>query len=65
MTIKATTHLNFRGNARQALDFYHFVFGGHQRLVSYKDMGHLRNPAEADQVMWGQVSSENGFQVMA
>lgn len=65
MTVKAVTHLNFRGDARAALGFYHSVFGGDQTVVSYKDAGNAQDPAEADQVMWGQVAAESGFRVMA
>lgn len=65
MTIKSTTHLNFRGQARAALAFYQSVFGGEQTVVSYKDAHAVQDPAEADQVMWGQVAVPNGFAVMA
>lgn len=65
MTIKTTTHLNFRGDARAALAFYQQVFGGEQTLVSYRDAGAVQNPDEADQVMWGQIAAENGFRIMA
>ncbi|MFK4812994.1 VOC family protein [Devosia sp. ZW T5_3] len=65
MTINATTHLNFRGDARAALTFYHAVFGGDQALLTYRDANAVQNPAEADQIMWGQVAAENGFRVMA
>ncbi|GGA59810.1 VOC family protein [Pelagibacterium lentulum] len=65
MTIKTTTHLNFRNQARDALDFYHSVFGGEPVLVSYKDAGAVQNPDEADQIMWGQVASDAGFSIMA
>ncbi|HEV7277178.1 MAG TPA: VOC family protein [Devosiaceae bacterium] len=65
MTIKTTTHLNFRGQARAALDFYRSVFDGQQVLVTYKDAGAVQDPAEAEQIMWGQVASEAGFSVMA
>jgi PhnB protein len=65
MTIKTTTHLNFRGDARAALAFYQSVFGGQQAVVSYRDAGAVQNPAEADQVMWGQVEADNGFRIMA
>ena len=65
MTIKTTTHLNFRSDARAALAFYQSVFGGEQMVVTYKDAGAVQNPAEADQVMWGQVAAENGFRIMA
>jgi PhnB protein len=60
-----TTHLNFRGQARDALASYQSVFGGHPMVVTYKDAGAVQNPAEADQVMWGQVTSDAGFSIMA
>ena len=65
MTIKTTTHLNFRGEARAALDFYHAVFGGEIMAMSYADAHAVQNPDEADQIMWGQVESAAGFHVMA
>ena len=65
MTIATTTHLNFRGDAREALTFYQSVFGGHLAAVTYADAHAVTEPAEADQVMWGQVASEAGFRVMA
>ncbi|MEV1022970.1 aldo/keto reductase [Streptomyces sp. NPDC050264] len=65
MSVKAVTHLNFRGDARAALTFYQSVFDGHLAVVTYKDAGNIQDPAEAEQVMWGQVAAENGFRVMA
>ena len=65
MTIVTTTHLNFRGQARAALEFYQSVFGGEITLVSYQDAQNVQDPSEADQIMWGQVISDNGFHVMA
>ncbi|MET4226679.1 VOC family protein [Oerskovia enterophila] len=65
MTITTTTHLNFRGDAREALAFYRSVFGGHLAAVTYADAHAVTDPAEADQIMWGQVTSDAGFRVMA
>ncbi|MGY2009913.1 VOC family protein [Nocardia gipuzkoensis] len=65
MSVKSTIHLNFRGDARAALEFYRAVFGGDLAAVTYKDAGNVQEPAEADQVMWGQVAADNGFHVMA
>lgn len=65
MTIKTTTHLNFRGQARAALEFYQSAFGGFPVIVTYNDANAVQDPAEANQVMWGQVVSEAGFAVMA
>jgi PhnB protein len=63
--IKTTVHLNFRGDAREALTFYQSVFGGDQMVITYKDAHADKNPAEAEQVIWGQVAAKNGFHVMA
>ncbi|WAZ26772.1 VOC family protein [Streptomyces cinnabarinus] len=65
MSVTTTPHLNFRGSARQALDFYQSVFGGHTVAVTYKDAANVQNDSEADWVMWGQVVADNGFHVMA
>ncbi|MGX1759293.1 VOC family protein [Streptomyces lydicus] len=65
MSVNAVTHLNFRGDAHAALAFYQSVFGGHLAVVTCKDAGNVQVPAEADQVMWGQVAADNGFRVMA
>ncbi|MDP9868768.1 MULTISPECIES: VOC family protein [Streptosporangium] len=65
MSVTTTTHLNFRGAARDALDFYQSVFGGRAVTVTYKDAGNVQNENEADWVMWGEVVGDNGFHVMA
>jgi PhnB protein len=65
MTVTTTTHLNFRGEARSALELYQTVFGGQLVAVTYADAHNVADPSEADQVMWGQVASEAGFRVMA
>ncbi|MFY8031452.1 MAG: VOC family protein [Devosia sp.] len=65
MTIKTVTHLNFRGQAKAALQFYQSVFDGELVAVTYADAHAAQEPAEADQVMWGQVTSADGFAVMA
>ncbi|AWB96415.1 bleomycin resistance protein [Agromyces badenianii] len=65
MTVNVTPHLNFRGDARAALEFYQSVFGGHLAVITYADANSVSAPAEADQVMWGQLVSEAGFRIMA
>jgi PhnB protein len=71
MGITTTTHLNFRGQAKAALEFYQSVFGGQVASITFADAhnvqaeGGLAAPDEVDQIMWGQVQSDNGFHVMA
>ncbi|NGZ87858.1 VOC family protein [Duganella aceris] len=63
--MKAVIHLNFRGQAREALGFYQSVFGGDVTLVTYKDAHKVTEQSEAEQIMWGQVAADDGFRVMA
>lgn len=65
MTITTTPHLNFRNQARAALEHYRSAFGGTLTVVTYADLGAVTDPAEADQVMWGQVEAPSGFRIMA
>ncbi|WP_127572304.1 VOC family protein [Georgenia faecalis] len=65
MSIETVTHVNLRGTARDALELYRSVFGGDLVAVSYRDAGTVTDPADADQIMWGQVRSEAGFHLMA
>ncbi|WP_217197248.1 VOC family protein [Streptomyces buecherae] len=77
MSLTTTTHLNFRGDARAALDFYQSVFGGRTTVVTYADAAaasgltdtpttaDATDPAEGRWVMWGEVVAEDGFRVMA
>ncbi|WNV85720.1 VOC family protein [Umezawaea sp. Da 62-37] len=64
MSITTTTHLNFRGDARAALEFYRSVFGGEIALITFRDAGIPVDPAEADLITWGEVRGDNGFHVM-
>lgn len=65
MTVTVTTHLNFRGQARAALDFYTQVFGGEQTLMSYGAMGQPELGVSPDHIIWGQVVAADGFRIMA
>ncbi|GAB7046150.1 VOC family protein [Catenuloplanes indicus] len=65
MSITTTTHLNFRGDARAALEFYRSVFGGEIAVATHQQAYGTTDPAEAGLVAWGQVHAENGFHVMA
>jgi len=65
MSINTVVHINLRGDARAALEFYQSVFGGKLAVVTYEDAHNVQNPDEARQIMWGEVVSEDGFHVMA
>jgi len=65
MTITATTHLNFRNQAREALGFYQSVFGGEVMIATHSQIYPSFSPEEAEHVAFGQVESPNGFRIMA
>ncbi|WP_349885316.1 VOC family protein [Microbacterium sp. WHRI 7836] len=55
MTITTTTHLNFRGTARQALDFYQSVFGGEVTAAAYGQFGMPEGVPGFDKIVFGQL----------
>ncbi|TAJ48541.1 MAG: VOC family protein [Herbiconiux sp.] len=65
MSLTTTTHLNFRGDARAALEFYQTVFGGQVTVATYGDFGMPQDVPGADRVVFGQVVSSEGFRVLA
>lgn len=65
MTVQVTTHLNFDGQAREALAFYATVFGGEPILVTYGELAGEVDPEQARKIIWGQVASDAGFRIMA
>ncbi len=65
MSIATTTHLNFRGDARAALEFYQSVFGGQVTIATYGDFGMPQEVPGAANVVFGQLETEEGFRVMA
>ena len=61
-------YLNFDGNAREAIEFYKDVFGGELNVMAFGDMGmteHEGTPIPADGVMHGQLTTPEGFTLMA
>ncbi|MCK3771087.1 VOC family protein [Microbacterium aerolatum] len=65
MTLTTTTHLNFRGVARQALEFYQSVFGGDLTIATYGDFGMPAGVPGADKVVFGKLAGAGGIRLMA
>ncbi|WP_146794967.1 VOC family protein [Agrococcus baldri] len=65
MSITTTTHLNFRGTARSALQLYASAFGGSVTVSTYGDLGMPSDAPDADRIVFGQVENEDGFRIMA
>ena len=65
MSITTTTHLNFRGQAREALEFYRSIFGGELSVATYADIDAVEAPEQAHHVAFGRLSAPSGFDLMA
>ena len=65
MSVTATPHVNFRGEARDALEFYRSVFGGDLMLATYADIHAAENESEVDRIAFGRVDAPSGFSIMA
>ncbi|TAM66176.1 MAG: VOC family protein [Microbacteriaceae bacterium] len=62
------THLNpylsFRDNAREALEFYHTVFGGELTMSTFGDFHASEDPGEVDLIMHGMLTTDGGLELM-
>jgi PhnB protein len=64
MASRLNPYISFTGNARQAMEFYHSVFGGKLDLDTFGKYG-MADTDYADQIMHGMLVSDNGFTLMA
>ncbi|MEE6288316.1 VOC family protein [Georgenia sp. MJ173] len=65
MAVTLNPYLSFREDARQALEFYHSVFGGSLTISTFGDAMPGGPAAEAGKVMHGQLDGESGIVLMA
>jgi PhnB protein len=63
MTSRLNPYINFSGNARQAMGYYHEIFGGQLALNTYGQSGAEGTPF-ADQIMHGMLDTDSGFTLM-
>jgi uncharacterized glyoxalase superfamily protein PhnB len=55
MSVSTTPHLNFRGQAREALEFYRSVFGGDLSIATYSDIHAVEEPGQAARPQRGKA----------
>lgn len=58
-------YISFKGNARQAMEFYKSVFGGQLTSTTYKEGGMNQNPDEADSIMHSSLTTDSDITIMA
>ncbi|WP_432981747.1 VOC family protein [Dactylosporangium sp. CA-233914] len=64
MATRLNPYINFRGNARQAMEFYQSVFGGELRMNTFGEYGSDESVV-ADQIMHAQLETPAGYTLMA
>jgi PhnB protein len=57
-------YLRFDGSARQAMEFYHSIFGGELKVNTFGEFG-MQDSPQADQIMHAQLETEAGYTIMA
>ena len=64
MASRLNPYLNFRGQAREALEFYASVFGGDVVVSTFGEFGDPPPGSEGTDVMHGQLETPMGFTLM-
>lgn len=62
---KLNPYLNFKDNAREAIEFYKSVFGGNLIVNTFEQAGMPVEENEKNLVMHSQLDTERGFTLMA
>ena len=64
MASRLNPYISFAGTAREAMEFYHQVFGGDLKLNTFGEYG---TPADqgGDKIMHAMLETDNGYTLMA
>ena len=64
MASRLNPYVTFDGNAREAMEFYKYVFGGELTVNTFEEYG-SDDAAIADKTMHAQLENDRGFTLMA
>jgi PhnB protein len=56
MSTQLNPYLNFKDNARQAMEFYKSVFGGQLKMSTFKEYHASQSPAEDNLIMHAELN---------
>lgn len=65
MSITLNPYVSFANSAREAMTFYHWVFGGELTLRTFGDFHASDDPAVRDLIMHSELTAGTGFTIMA
>ena len=58
-------YLSFKANAREAMTFYHKIFGGKLDMQTFGEAHASQDPAQMNLIMHAQLTADNGVIFMA
>lgn len=64
MQSKLNPYISFEGNAREAMEFYHSVFGGKLDLSTFGEAGMTDQGLSPDGIMHAMLVADNGITLM-
>ncbi|HET8794951.1 MAG TPA: VOC family protein [Arthrobacter sp.] len=65
MTTRLNPYIGFRDTAKQAMEFYHSVFGGELTSSTFAEFHASEDPAEQDKIMHSMLTTDSGLTLMA
>lgn len=65
MSSRLNPYLNFRDNAREAMEFYQSVLGGNLQVSTFKEFHASSDPSEDNKVMHAMLETDDGMVLMA
>lgn len=65
MKSQLNPYIGFKDTARQAMTYYQEVFGGELKLSTFAEFGVAEDPADAEKIMHGVLTTDNGTVIMA
>ncbi|WP_028278703.1 VOC family protein [Arthrobacter sp. H5] len=64
MTTRLNPYLSFRDNAREAMSFYHSVFGGELTSGTFGEFQTSEDPSEQEKIMHSMLETDRGLVLM-
>ena len=64
MTVRLNPYLSFRDDAREAMAFYHAIFGGELTVSTFGEFNASEDPSEQDKIMHSQLETPDGLVLM-
>jgi PhnB protein len=65
MSTRLNPYLGFRDNAKEAMEYYHSIFGGELTRSTFGEYHASEDPAEQDKTMHAALTTPSGLSLMA